>query len=482
LELNSMNDSRESDRGGFVDREGWQQDAELSLLDVWLPVKRRRRPILIAVAVATILAIVGVVVHNRLQPVRRIASLQFHSTFAGAAIGKYPDGLRFSPTDIIDASLLDRVYDANDIAQYCEALPFRSGFSLRASTPVQFLLTFAPDQCAGMPDSLVIKVMDDTLSYWARDAETNHRAPAHTITVLSPQFLDAQPIATTSMFLRADLLWVNIDRILSNIDEVQLLDGAQRIQDDAHRQSLAEIATQLRELQRLHLESLMAEIRPGDDPDAARFVEMALDAASGEQQRAAARAQAYLTALHEYSGPARSISLQGGAPRETRETDPARLATEPERTANDRVLDIATLDTNFRQQLTRSMLAASLQGAHQATLVNHYRQLLARIRSGGQRSGGAAGERLAGILEKAKTLTARFNAVYEESSKKALRAAPEVYRVDTPASVVHVRAVGTRTYALLVFAVALITLSLAALAAVLESRRAAGGAPAPSGH
>ncbi|PYQ27913.1 MAG: hypothetical protein DMF57_18000, partial [Acidobacteria bacterium] len=53
-----------------------------------------------------------------LSPSQRTTTLPFRLNFEGAAEGKFSNGLRFSPTDIISPPILLKVFAANELGRF----------------------------------------------------------------------------------------------------------------------------------------------------------------------------------------------------------------------------------------------------------------------------------------------------------------------------------------------------------------------------
>src|SRR5213596_1011419 len=51
-------------------------------------------------------------------PVERVTAQPFRLDFDGAASGRFPNGLRFSPSDIVNPTLLVQTYQRNDLSRY----------------------------------------------------------------------------------------------------------------------------------------------------------------------------------------------------------------------------------------------------------------------------------------------------------------------------------------------------------------------------
>src|SRR5262249_2530028 len=90
----------------------------------------------------------------------------------------------------------------------------------RATARVQYGITFTrPVACAKLPKELVVKFLDDVLLRWANDAEFKRGVLKQRIRVLTPYVFDVGNSAH-SPFIRANLVWTNLDRVIRNVDDM----------------------------------------------------------------------------------------------------------------------------------------------------------------------------------------------------------------------------------------------------------------------
>lgn len=483
---------------------------ELSIVGLMKPLWDHRRLVVVTTVAMTAFAVLVSAVHYWWQPVRWTVSLEFRPTFEGAQDGKYPNLLPFAPSDIADPSVLDQVFETNKIQEFCSGNDFRSSFvverrspelqlidsdyqsrlgdtrlspvdrqrlldeyhALRATAPLQYALRFIrPAECRSLPAAVATKMLDDVLLIWATDSETKRGVLKQRVKLLSPNVLEVASVGTQSLFVRANMVWTNIARIIRNIAEVEMLPGAELVRVGERRVSLAEVRARLEDLQHAHLETLMRSVGAERDRDSVRWVEDALATTIGQQQVAQDRARSYLDALREYSGVAPQSNLPRAESRPQGAADVQSLMPQIDRTFIDRILEMSAPNTAFRQELTRAIVKASLEAVEYGSVVNHYKQLLAALRTGGsQSSARELDTKLAEIVTEAKNLTRQFNGLYDEWSRVAFRAGPALYRIERPATVTVARSYGLRSYASGILLVLLITLTIAALGALLHTR------------
>jgi hypothetical protein len=142
-----------------------------------------------------------------------------------------------------------------------------------------------------------------------------------------------------------------------------------------------------------------------------------------------------------------------------------------DRTFIDRILEMSAPNTVFRQELTRNMVAASLDAVELESVVNHYKHVLAALKEGG--TGASVTDisaKLAEIVTEGKELTRQFNGLYEEWSNVSFRPAPAMYRTERPGVVEVVRPRSMSAYYVVVAVAFVFGLMVSVLAAWLHSR------------
>ena len=498
----------------MVDRDTLSEEErdQVSIVGLLKSLWDHRRLLVVTTLTMTALAIVLSGIHYFWwQPGRWTASLEFRPTFQGAELGKYPNGLPFAPSDITDPSVLDQVFDKNKIEDFCARNDFRSAFFVeqrspelqlidfdyqsrladtrltpvdrqrlldeyharRAGTPLQYGVTFIrPAGCRTLPAAVAVKVLDDVLLTWANDSESKRGVLKQRVKVLTPNVLDVATVGRQSLFVRANLVWTNIDRVIRNIAEVEALPGAELVRFSEQRVSLAEVKARMEDLQHAHLEALMASVGAERDRDSVRWVEGALATATSQQQVAQSRARANLDALREYSGVVpQQNPPRGESQRPLGAADVQSLTPQIDRTFIDRILEMSAPNTTFRQELTRAMVKATLEAVEYESVVNHYKQLLAVLKSSSSGSSVAElGSRLSEIVSEGKDMTRQFDGLYDELSRVAFRSGPSMYHTEKPGAVEVVRSLTLWTYAMAIALVFFVTLIIAVLGALVRTQ------------
>ena len=472
---------------------------EFLLGDLFRPLVWYRKMIWQGTILLTLLTAIGGGFYFFLQPVRWTAFLDFKPVFGGAEDGQYPNGLAFSPTDIVDRAVVDAVFNKNQLEAYCSADTFRSGMVVqelsprlqflmlefesllsqsglstierqriqdefvnrRSALPLEYRLTFVrPPECSSLPPLLVSKAMTEILETWANEAQAKRGVLTFKVSMLSPGIFDQPAARQGALLVRADLLRTAISRVILNIMAVEELPGAPLARGSDRQISLGEIRAELEDLRQARLDPLVAQAGRELGPQSLRWIEQSLQSATVTLKSAQERAEAYRMALREYSGSGMPVREMTASATEGSGANPLpALVPQIDRSFVDRIMDLSIPNTTFRQEITRKGIDASLDAAARATVVEHYRQLLAALKTPGsdQMSATEVSKTLDDIATQAKEATRRFNEIYLQFTTTALRPGPLMYRVEGPFGSTSIRPFTIANYGFLVLSVLLAT-------------------------
>jgi hypothetical protein len=480
---------------------------EIQLGDFFVPLLRYRHLIWHATVAATALTILVGGLYFFWQPAPWSASLEFRPVFAGASIGQYPNRVPFSSTDVVDPTVLDQVYDENHVQGFCAREAFRSGFVVEESSaelqfldldyqarladarltqvdrdkvqneyrarrqalPVQYRLTWLrPDACRSLPPGVAFKALTDVLQTWANDSDLKRGVLKLRVAMLTPAIFDFGKLNEQSLLIRADLIRSALTRLIDNVREVEALPGAETVRYGEEHLSFIQVRSRLEDLVHIHLDPLVAVAGRGLGTDSIQWVEQSLSEANVRQKTAEERATAYQTALREYSGVTAAPSTVGTQRSQT--NDVQTLTPQIDRTFIDRIVELSATNTTFRQELTRSMVAAKVLAADSASTVEHYKLLLASLKTGVNSSMTVAevDRRLSAIVAEGTEQARQFNLLHNEFSRIALRSGPSMYRVEGPPVAQTLRSFTLRSLMFLVVAVLLVTPIVVALGALVH--------------
>ena len=486
-------------------------DDEIPIASLFRPLIRYRHIIwqgtLAAAAIAGLLGLILFV----WQPSRRSVYLEFRPVFTGAAEGRYPNQTPFAPTDIVDETIIGRIHAQNGIGEYCSEADFRSGFIVQQSSPdlrfldsdyqarladprlsavdrerlrdeyqaarravvPQYSLAYIePLQCRAIPIEILSKTLPEILELWARESEQRRGVMRARVGVLTPAVFDWTATPDESLLVRADLIRGTVLRVVDNILEVEKLPGAELVRAGDQQISLREVRVRIEDLIQRRLDPVVAAAARGLGGQSLQWLEHALASANVQLRAAEQRVDAYRGALREYSGMPTSGSTAAGSTRRDNQTptDVQALTPQIDRTFIDRIVEMSEGNLEFRQEITRDMIDASVDAVNKGAAVEHYRVVLNVIRSaeGGSLSREEVVRRLDQITHEAKDATRVFNQIYEEFSAVAFRAGPAMYRIERPTDVQVLRPFTMRYLLFLVLGVFLAAPVILALGALLH--------------
>lgn len=390
-----------------------------------------RSTIILSLAMLITAYVIGAAVVILLSPARRVTTLPFRLEFEGAEVGRYPNGMKFSATDIIGTPVLTTVFHQNAIG---EIMPFhafsRAVYVLEANralerlsldyqarladpklSPIdrdriqrefeskresisknEYSLNYiSSGPAAKLPTEVVQKVLVDILREWTQFSAREQRVLQYRVSVLSPEVVGLKPPLTADYIVALQMLRSKIRQVLDNIKEVNELPGAALVRTEKEKVSLHDMQVQLQDLLRFRLEPLVSTVRSSGlvaDPAATlRFLESQL--AHDELVLLAARENAEIVSrsLAAYSGtvasPARGVGgedpREPAAARRQAQTSEAVLSD----TFLDRLIDItsAARDVTYRQRLVDDYRQAAEDVVPAEQAVAYDRMLLEQLRN-----------------------------------------------------------------------------------------------------
>lgn len=459
----------ESDRAGSGSRIPW-----VNL------IRTHGRTVLIgALAVAAVVAALGAAYVRWGQSTEMVASLEFRPTFTGMADLKYPNELPFSPNDVTAGSIVDLVYDGNNISAVCDRETFRGGLFVeqrsdqsvfldleyqdklsepritaverkllqeehaakRQALPLQYRLVFVtPRACAGLSQVVLSKVMVDVLKKWASESETKRGVLNHQVQVLTPATLDVKSVGGGGLLLRADLLRTALRRVIENIMEVSKLPGAELIRYGPARITFLEVQGKLTDLVGSRLDPLVMTSGRSMIQESAFWVNETVEAAVRKQKAAERKVAAYKGALADFSntggatGPSRAADVAAGA---GNANNTQAMMAQVDRSFIDRIVEMSEASAVYRQHLTDRIVEAELEAVAEEQRASYYRRLLqsSREQGGAEVDSEDLNRSLNAIVDEGKALTKQFGELYDEFSRVALRSAGAMYVTEKPVTI-----------------------------------------------
>jgi hypothetical protein len=412
-------------------------------------VTRYQRVWVAAVGLSSLLAVVWVAIMQLTQPSSRVSSLPFRLTFEGAKEGRYPGGLPFSTTDLINPEVLRLVYDRNELQQYVDVDRFMSSMYVRATSPQVEILNaeyraklaeprlspvdrekmeeeylqrlaalvlqnelvmVSPSTASRLPTILVDKVLNDTMAEWARQAVEVRGVALYDIGVATEVASDVNQIASRPFIQQVDLLRAKLQRLSTNLLMLIDLPGGNVFREAPGKLSLRQRRALVEEFLTYRLEPLYRLVRtPKLDIDSTaslRYLESRRAQAQDQADLSRAHVQASKTAIETYmtgdSAPRRpsgttATPAQGGTGSIAAQLDGDVLQT---------LLSMGrqSEDLEFRQEKVRSYELRLVQQASADAELDFYNRALEHLRAPAPVLSSAAFEEVEETLADAKTL------------------------------------------------------------------------------
>lgn len=469
--------------------------------------------LLSAASVAVLYIIISVAIYV-FSPTQRIASQKFRLDFEGASDATYPNGIKFSSSDITSTPILLKVFADSHLDRFTTFPEFsRSMFVLEANLDYEKLAAeyqarlADPKQSAidrervmrewqakaasiakndyslnwlrtrdtsGVPESVVKKVLVDTLSGWARYAANEQHVLKYRLTVYSPQIIGTAD-ANGELIVAIQELRSKVYMVLQNIDALREVPGSELVRS-ADGISLEEVRLRLEEIIRFRLEPLTGRVSTSgliaNRPATLRFLESQL-----------AYDQRHLKAVQDYANSIReSVAVysldQRGFPPENTSTaaQPSRDQARPQPPQRsdtvmpqisdsfiDRLVTLTTQssDMQYRQKLVDDYRRASQLVIPAQQSVSYDQEVLTQIRDIPNGLGSLQAAEVRNEIESSrnevKQLLGRVNNIYDAISNN-LSPSKELYTLTAPPVV---RTEHSRSLAqLALYGVAVLALSL----------------------
>ena len=432
---------------------------------------------LIAVGIAYVIVAILFFVTSTSQ---RTTSQPFQLIFAGAANGHYPNGLTFSPVEIVSSPILIKVYNRNSLGRFLTLNDFsRSMFVLESNpaydalareyearlsdsklstldreriqkefdlkreaiTKNEFSINFVRNGAAArVPESMVRAVLVDTLNVWADDAVNQQHALDYRVAVLSPNVID-RGVGGGDTVAEILMLRSQISKVVDNIKELNTLPGAELVKTPGDRLSLAEISLRLDEILRFKLEPLMTFVATRhlvtNPASAQRFVQDQLAYDQRRLESIQANANAYRDALALYAQRTNDTGVSSAASSTASKGNPETVSPLINESFIDRLVELTSRssDIEYRRNLANEYRKAAQAAIPYATAIAYDKQVLDQLQLGG----GAVSPQdsayyqstTAAIRDEVRHLIGRINDIYQIESGN-LRPSSQLFSMTAP--------------------------------------------------
>lgn len=504
--------SKGSDQGRFPGEEKYSAD-EISLKDLLLSAWSSRRTIVIFSLLATLLAAAGATFVFFQQPMREATELEFRLEFDGVDRNEYPNGLKFTTSDMLNTVVLKRVYEENELQRFLKFSVFKAALAIiqtndelrfleeeyaaklsdksltieererieaeflgkkkSALVPIYKLRFLSTDATTSVPAALRGKVLNDILRAWAEYAERVKGVNKYQLMLVSKNVISEKNLEQEDYFIVNDMLRLTLERIEEDITKIEELPGSKTMKVGPDKVSLSDLRYRVEDLNKFKLSPLVGLIRQtgiAKEKDfALGYLENRLFELQLESQKAQANVDVYETSLNQYAQEKGALFGSGGASgsqaamsgrQGLSENIPAMI---PQFGATflDSLIQMAqeNADMEFRQEITREAINTGLEKVKIDFDVRYYQNLQDEIKkasSDGRKDSDFFSVVLKRVEEihkevfrKIEKTIEELNQIYTELSRHNLNPESQFYSVTGPISIKTISSVGLKKIILL---------------------------------
>jgi hypothetical protein len=364
------------------------------------------------------------------SPSQRVTSLPFRLDFAGAEKGEYPNGLKFTSTEIVAQPILVKTFHQNELKRFTTLPLFVSSVFVLESNEAQeelareyqarlsdarltsidreriqreydlklaslsrnqftinYLRTGKNDD---VPEIVARKVLSDILNNWADHATRDQHAFEYRVAVLSPEIVAGGPIDVRNPIITTVMLRDKVLRLMSNIIKIREVMPNVELVRTSDGLTLTDLTVRLDELIRYRLDPLIDGIAAARLDNRAETIEflqtqLAYDERRLEAQRNSAEtAQRTLAMYMSATNAPDAAALEGAPPQPTPTGETRNVVPQLSETFIDRLiqLTLSSADTTYRQRLTDEYRRLSYEMIPVQQAVAYDRATLENISSG----------------------------------------------------------------------------------------------------
>src|ERR1051325_1561245 len=435
-------------------------------------------------AVAIGYLILGVALYIA-SPSQRITMQQFRLDFEGAQKGEYPNGVKFSPSEIVATPILLKVFNTNELGRFQKFTDFsRSVFVLESNpaferlaadytarladpklTPIDreriqreweakrdsiskndYSVNYVRSGQGAIPETLVRKTLVDILNTWADYVTREQHVLEYKLAVLSPEVVEIPNANDGDVVVTLQMVRSKIGRVMANIDDLQDIPGADLVRTTDDKMSLEEIKVRLDEILRFRVEPLVDIARSSgmvSNPAATiRFLEtqLAYDQrrlASVQSQADAARQSLAVYSQNGRAGSDTPLTASAVTPRPNAAAGtPESLMPQLSDSFIDRLVSLTSqaADLKYRQKIAEEYGRLQNQVVPLQAAVAYDQEILAQFRNpSGTTAVNAAQvrEQIASTQNDFRLLVQKVNEIYRLVSRN-LNPAGELFAMTQP--------------------------------------------------
>jgi hypothetical protein len=367
-----------------------------------------------------------------LSPSQAVTSLRFRVDFKGADQGEYPNGTKFSSTEVITSPVLLKAFQANDLGRFTTFTDFsKSIFVLESNSahdalsaeyqgrmsdpklmPIdrdrlqreyesklaslakdQYSLNYLrPSRLHNVPESVARKVLHDILREWADFVSKEQHVLEYRVALYSPSAFVAKPEdSEIDPIIATQVLRSHVFRVQGNIQNMRRIPAADLVHTQKDNLSLVDLGSRLEDIMRFRIDPLVETIAGSNlIPNRAatlRFLDSQLAYDQRQLDAQKQKADAARDALALYMNGRGIGSPEGPSPEIPAPTGPRSpsemLMPQLSESFLERVFQMSTnlTEINYRKSLSEDFRQASLDVIPSQQLVNYDRAIIDVVRS-----------------------------------------------------------------------------------------------------
>jgi hypothetical protein len=413
-------------------------------------LRNYRNVILLSVLAVAVGYLILAMAAYLLAPAVRLTALPFRLEFTGADRGQYPNGSKFSSSEIISIPVLLETYKQNELERFTTFTDFAGAvfvvesnearealareyqarlsdtrltsidreriqreYELKAGSlsKNQFSVNYMRRRRDNVPEVMAKKVLHDILKNWAHYAATEQHVLEHQVAVLSPEIIAPQTALTGNAILTTVILRGNVSKLIENIRDIREMPNAilLRTKDGM---TLDDISLQLENVLRYRLDPLVDRIaaaRLDDRGETLRFLTTQLDYDTrtlewhvNAAETARRTLDLYINAQSQRAAP--PVQIATASPRDQTAaggSDNETLMPQLSDTFIDRLIQLTSRqgDNEFRQKMAEEYQKASLAIGPAEAAVAYDKTALESVRSSGGTTASADANQIRQELE-----------------------------------------------------------------------------------
>jgi hypothetical protein len=261
---------------------------EISLSALLLSLWNRRSTIVIWSVAISILIVVGAGLIYLFQEKSEVARMEFKLEFDGVEKNQYPNGMKFSTSDILSGPVLNQVYKTNNLEKYIEFSDFKSALAIiqtnnqikfleyeygaklrekglnvegrkrleaeflekkkNAMVPVYTIGFSGKKGLFSVPGEVIAKTLNDILRTWAEYADRVKGANKYRLSIVSRNILDKNALENEEYTVASDRLRITMERIKDDIEKLKEIPGASIMRTGKKGVSLTDLEFRIKDI------------------------------------------------------------------------------------------------------------------------------------------------------------------------------------------------------------------------------------------